>query len=78
MVAVDAADGQVLALLQLSEGKGDSTSLLGWDGDLPVLGLVRMTDQQIRTYVVTWDYRAGTLQPLAVVPAWWVSWSAGP
>ena len=51
--------------------------MLGWAGDLPVLGLVRTEDNALQTRVVTWDYRSGELHPLAVLPTWWVSWGVG-
>lgn len=78
IVAVDADDGTVLGFLQLESGKGDGSTLLGWSGDLPVVGLATAHGKRQVTQVVTWDYRAGTVEPLATLPTWSVSWSSGP
>ena len=77
VVAVDGDDGAVLGFLQLDTGKGNASTLLGWAGDLPVLGLVRAEDNAFQTRVVTWDYRSGELHPLAVLPTWFVAWGVG-
>jgi hypothetical protein len=78
VVAVDGDDGDILGFLQLGKGKGDASILLGWSGDLPVVGLATsVSAQQLRTHVVIWDYRAGTVEPLATLPSWWVSWGIG-
>ena len=76
-MAVDAETGEPIAFVKLGQGNGEATTLLGWAGDLPVLGLVRDTDQRQRTNVVTWDYRTGELHPLGVLPTWWVTWGVG-
>ena len=77
VVAVDAGSGEPLGFVKLGVTKGEATTLLGWAGDLPVLGLVRAEDNAIQTRVVTWDYRNGELHPLAVLPSWWVAWGVG-
>ncbi len=77
VVAVDADTGEPVAFLELGQANGEATTLLGWAGDLPVLGLVRSEDNALQTRVVTWDYRSGELHPLAVLPTWWVSWGVG-
>jgi hypothetical protein len=77
VVAVDADTGEPVAFIKLGQTNGEATTLLGWAGDLPVLGLVRSEDNVQQTRVVTWDYRSGELHPLAVLPTWWVSWGVG-
>ena len=80
--AVDDINGDVLGFLALSDEGYESTRLLGWLGEAPVLGLVDRSDPRRRTYVVWWDYETGELVPLATLPTWyvrrWVSRSTGP
>ncbi len=80
VVAVDVQTGRVLAFLRLGdENLGEDTTLLGWRGDLPVLGLVNTgTDgPPLPTHLILWDYAAATLEPLGVVPSPWVAWGTG-
>ena len=59
VVAVDATTGDVLAYLPTGPGPGLSV-LLGWQGDLPVLGLKDDTGKHHTMAIVAWDYQAGT------------------
>ena len=77
VVAVDGDTGDPIAFLPLGATNGEATTLLGWAGDLPVLGLVRTPTSSDRTRVVTWDYQSGELYPLAVLPSAWVAWGVG-
>jgi hypothetical protein len=80
VVAVDASDGDVRGYLKLSTDLVEPTSLLGWLGDLPVLGLTetgRDAYDHPASHLVVWDFRSGTLTPLGVVPTWYVSWGTG-
>jgi hypothetical protein len=77
VVAVDNINGDVLGFLALSDEGYESTSLLGWLGEAPVLGLVDRSDPRRRSYVVSWDYETGELSPLATLPTWYVAWGVG-
>ena len=74
VVAVDATTGDVLAYLHLGPGPGLSV-LLGWQGDLPVLGLKDRTGEHHTMAIVAWDYRAGRLEPLAQTSSSAVAWN---
>lgn len=77
VVAVDDVNGDVLGFLELSTEGYESTSLLGWLGGSPVLGLVDRSEPGRRSYVVSWNYKTGELTPLATLPTWYVAWGAG-
>lgn len=76
LVAVDGDTGEPVAYLPLGDDI-EATSLLGWAGDLPVVGLVGLEDDVLQTRVAAWDYRNGELYPLAVLPSSWVAWGVG-
>ena len=63
-VVVDATTGDVLAYLPTGPGPG-LVLLLGWQGDLPVLGLLDPTGEHHTVAIVAWDYVAAGLEPLA-------------
>lgn len=83
VAAVDSGTGQLLGFLPLGANLGEYTTLLGWRGDLPVLGLVNTDtnaappDQPLPTHLVVWDYSAGTLETLGELPSPWVAWGVG-
>ena len=75
LVAVDATTGDVLAYLPVGPGSGLSV-LLGWQGDLPVLGLLDRHPASTSTMaIVAWDYHAGRLEPLAQTSSSAVAWN---
>jgi hypothetical protein len=76
LVAVDGETGAPIAYLPLGDDIA-ATSLLGWAGELPVVGLVGLDDGALQTRVATWDYQSGELYPLAVLPTAWVAWGVG-
>jgi hypothetical protein len=67
VVVVDATTGDVLAYLPTGPGPGLSV-LLGWQGDLPVLGLMDPTGKNLSMAIVAWDYQTARLVPLAQTP----------
>ena len=75
-MAVDGDTGAPVAYLPLGDDI-EATSLLGWAGDLPVVGLLGLDDDVLQTRVATWDYLSGELYPLAVLPTSWVAWGVG-
>ncbi len=78
ITAVDLASGDPVGYVQLaSSGAPTQSVLLGWRGDLPVVGLVSPRLSSIRMFVAAWDIDAGTLEPLATLPSWDVSWGVG-
>lgn len=80
IAAVDLASGDPVGYVQLSAplaSKGTSSVLLGWRGSDPVLGLVSDRLSSIRVFVAAWDVDAGTLDPIATLPSWAVSWGVG-
>jgi hypothetical protein len=76
LVAVDVDTGAPGAFLPLGDDIA-ATSLLGWAGDLPVVGLVGLEDDVLQIRVATWDFMSGELYPLAVLPSSWVAWGVG-
>ena len=50
---------------------------MGWRGDDPVLALVSDELSSIRGFVAIWDVDAGSLEPVATLPSWNVSWGVG-
>jgi hypothetical protein len=56
---------------------GTLSALLGWRGGDPVLGLVSAELSSPRMFVAAWDVDAGTLEPIATLPSWAVSWGTG-
>ncbi|MCW2793136.1 MAG: hypothetical protein JWO76_2234 [Nocardioides sp.] len=74
VVAVDATTGDVLAYLPTGPGPGLAV-LLGWQGDLPVLGLLDRTGEHSTMVIAAWDYRAGRLEPLAQTSGRVVAWN---
>ncbi len=78
ITAVDLASSYPVGYVQLaSSGAPTQSVLLGWRGDLPVVGLVSPRLSSIRMFVAAWDIDAGTLEPLATLPTWDVSWGVG-
>lgn len=73
-VVVDATSGDVLAYLHVGPGSG-LVLLLGWEGDLPVLGLLDKTGESLAMAIVAWDYRTGRLEPLAQTSGTAVAWN---
>ncbi|MFT3873252.1 MAG: hypothetical protein QM714_11500 [Nocardioides sp.] len=73
VVAVDATTGDVLAFLPTGQGV-DLEVLLGWQGDLPVLGLRDDTGKYPSTVIAAWDYRTGHLEPLAQTDSHAIAW----
>ena len=68
LVAVDGNTGVPIAFMPLGDDIA-ATSLLGWAGELPVVGLVGLEDDALQTRVATWDYLKGELHPLTVLPS---------
>ena len=69
VTAVDLASGDPVGFTQLaSSGAPTQSVLLGWRGDLPLLGLVSPRLPSNRIFVAGWDIHAGTLDPIATVP----------
>jgi hypothetical protein len=77
IVVVDRTTGNPLAYQPTTTFKGDSTQLLGWDGDRVLIALVNPRISSIYTAVVAWDWRNQTIEPLVVVPVWAVAWGRG-
>ncbi len=73
VVAVDATTGDVLAYLPTGQGR-DLEVLLGWQGDLPVLGLRDGTGKYTSTVITAWDYRTGHLEPIAQTDSHAIAW----
>ena len=81
VAAVDLASGDAVGYVQLHTAVGLEgrrySALLGWRGDDPVIGLVYDRLSSIRIFVAEWDVDAGTLEPIATLPSWAVSWGVG-
>ena len=78
VTAVDLASGDPVGFTQLaSSGAPTQSVLLGWRGDLPLLGLVSPRLPSNRIFVAGWDIHAGTLDPIATVPSVDISWGVG-
>ena len=77
IVVVDRTTGNPLAYQPTTRSKGDTTQLLGWDGDRVLMALVNPKISSIYTVVVAWDWRNRTIDPLVVLPVWAVSWGQG-
>ena len=75
VVAVDGDTGQVLAYLPVSRSKLTDSLVLGWDGDRPLIGLPH--PGVVNLDVFAWDWRHGSLDPVASVGARDVSWGTG-
>lgn len=72
---VDGSTGRVLAYLPLTHGKGTDAALLGWAGDRPLIGIPH--PGVVNLDVFAWDWRHGSLDPVASVGARDVSWGTG-
>jgi hypothetical protein len=75
IVAIDADTGKVLAYLPVSRSKLTDSLVLGWDGDRPLVGLPH--PDAVNLDVFAWDWRQGSLNPIASVGARDVSWGSG-
>ena len=74
VVVIDATIGDVLAYLPTGPGPGLHV-LLGWQGDLPVIGLVDRTGEHQAIAIVAWDYQTARLEPLAQTAGRAVAWN---
>jgi hypothetical protein len=72
---VDGSTGKVLAYLPLTRGEGTDVKLLGWDGDLPLIGIPH--PGVVNLDVFAWDWRHASLDPVASVGAPDVAWGTG-
>jgi hypothetical protein len=75
IVTVDGSTGKILAYLPVTHSKGTQSSLLGWDGDNPVIGL-SVPQSAGYLYVFSWAWRRGELHPVVRVGDW-TSWGTG-
>jgi hypothetical protein len=72
---MDGSTGEVLADLTLGNQTLTQTTLFGWDGDRPIVG-VPLPGQPDALAAFAWDWRHGEVESEGVVGAW-TSWGTG-
>lgn len=80
VVVVDRRTGAPLALQQTTTAKGDTTLLLGLEGDsilfaVPVLGSGQSISER-RTVILSWNWQQGELTTIVSLPGAPISWGS--